>query len=772
MNYMRQITPSRLLRTTTALGLLYLLCSASSWATSSGAAQADCQDVRVVGPHHRGLAGAQIRLLAPVDRTFTSDSDGRACLADLAPGRHVALVVADGYAVLDFALDVGDEAGQVLRLQLTPAFGEELVVTGTRVAQKLLDSPVHVQQVSRAAIEAASARTLADAVELTPGVRIESNCQNCNFSQVRMLGLEGPYSQILVDGQPMVSSLAMVYGIEQFPARMLETIEVVKGGGAAIYGAGAVGGVINLIPHSPLDTHASLESRYLETGGEPGHSLSLLADWSPAGRRAGLSLLAQVDRVEPADLDGDGFTEVTSRELTTLSLRGERYLLGDSARLTAEANYTEAYRRGGDLERIDLPPEETALTEEIDTERMALGAAWLHTVSSRFDYRLAASWADTLRFSYYGAGFDPNAYGTTVDPLWLLDVQANHYREHATTSAGATYSHEELADRQPGYGRDLVDTQEEAGLYIQEDRDLGQKTSIVYGLRVDDHSSLADPVVSPRLALMNNPRSDLTIRLSYAEGFRAPEVFDEDLHIELAGGAARVVQQAPDLVEERSRAFLASAEWRPTFGFGGGPRKGSASIELAAFRTDLEDLFDVVEADDEATPDQREFLRVNSGSARVEGVEFSVSVRWGSRLSGQVGYVVQSSRYDTPEPDFGSLRFFRSPDEHGTLSLQVALPADVEFFLGGRYTGSMIAPHYAGFIDTDRLERTPSFLEFDLNLSRAFDVGSQELTVTAGVKNLTDEYQPDLDRGPLRDSNYVYGPRLPRSVHVGLRWDL
>jgi outer membrane receptor for ferrienterochelin and colicins len=78
-----------------------------------------------------------------------------------------------------------------------------------------------------------AARSLAEAMEFSTGVRVENNCQNCNFSQIRLLGLEGPYTQILVDGQPVISSLAQVYGIEQIPARLIERIEVVKGGGSA-----------------------------------------------------------------------------------------------------------------------------------------------------------------------------------------------------------------------------------------------------------------------------------------------------------------------------------------------------------------------------------------------------------------------------------------------------------------------------------------------------------------------------------------------------------
>ncbi len=721
-------------------------------------------EVEIFGPQHRAVPNAVLRLLE-TEVSAVSDSGGRVCVENLSPGRYEALVVADGFAVLDAGLTKTAEPMR-LALELVPAFGEELVVTGTRTAKRLADVPVHVQQISREAIEASAARTLADAVELTPGVRIESNCQNCNFSQVRLMGLEGAYSQILVDGQPTVSSLAMVYGIEQFPARMLENIEVVKGGGAAIYGAGAVGGVINLIPHAPVDTHASLEARWSETGGEPGVSLSALADWSPQNSRRGLSVLGQLDDVEPADRDGDGYTEVTRRELLTVALRGEQYALADKARLHAEINYTQADRRGGELAGIDLPADETSLTEEIGTERLAFGLGWLHTVSSRFDYRLAASLASTDRDSYYGAGFDPNAYGETKNPLWIADSQANLYTDKSTVTGGANYSHEQLDDRQPGYGRELSETKTNLGLFLQQDRRLGKQVTLVYGLRADFHSALDDPVLSPRLALMVSPRSDLTLRFSFAEGFRAPEVFDEDLHIELAGGEPRVIRPSSGLVEERSRAWLGSAEWRPTFG-----RKGSAAFEIAAFRTDLTDLFDVIEADDPLTI-QREFLRINAAGARVEGVELSASVRWGSLLNAQAGFVVQSSRFNEPEADFGSLDFFRTPEQHGTLSLQWRLPANFDLFIGGRYTGSMVAPHYAGFIDEDRLERTPSFFELDLNLSREFNLAGRQLEITLGVKNLTDEYQEDLDQGPDRDSSYVYGPRLPRSYLFGLRWEL
>ena len=142
---------------------------------------------------------------------------------------------------------------------------------------------------------------------------MESNCQNCNFSQIRLLGLEGPYTQLLIDGQPVISSLAQVYGIEQIPSRMIQRIEIVKGGGSALYGSGSVGGVVNIIPREPSRPGGLFESRVDWSRQRPNLSHSGSADWAAADQRANVMAFAQIDDVKPLDLTGDGFTEVSLR---------------------------------------------------------------------------------------------------------------------------------------------------------------------------------------------------------------------------------------------------------------------------------------------------------------------------------------------------------------------------------------------------------------------------------------------------------------------------
>jgi len=747
------------------LGLVGVLLLLPMVLAAPAAGEHPCSTtLRVLDPRDHPVPGAH---LSASTGSFAgkTDSSGRACLASLGRGRHRLLVSADGYLIDEALVEVDPTTDRTFEVRLRPAFGEELVVTATRTEHRLADTPVHVQVLDRKLVEATASRTLADSVEWVSGLRVESNCQNCNFSQVRLLGLEGPYTQILVDGQPTVSALAMVYGMEQIPARLIEAIEVVKGGGSAIYGAGAVGGVINLIPHQPSHTSAALATRGSRMGGETGHSLSMLADWTAPSATRSLTAYGQLDEVAPVDVDADGFTEVSRRRLEAFGLRLDQYALSDRGRFAFELNHTYEDRRGGD--RLDLPPHEAEIAEEILSRRRGATASWLHTVDPRWDYRLSLSFSDTSRDSYYGVGRDPNAYGATENPLWIADAQFNAYRKEHTLTWGLQASRDEIRDEQLGYGRSIEATHEARGVYLQDDRPIGRRTTLLYGLRVDGHSELSDPIVSPRVSLLLAPQPELSLRASVATGFRPPVVFDEDLHITLVGGGeTEVVRNAPDLAEETSLGMMLGLEWRPTF-----RRQGAAAYEVNLFRTEIEDLFYRELTDDPTTP-VIERTRVNLGGAVVEGVEVNAALRWGPVLAAEVGFTRQTARHDHPETEYGSRDFYRTPESYGLATITWTPPGRFELFAGALYTGSMLAPHYAGFIEMDRLERTPSFLTFDVNISYRFSLGSGDrrgLTLTAGVKNVSNAFQEDLDRGPDRDASYVYGPRFPRSVLLGVK---
>ena len=240
-------------------------------------------------------------------------------------------------------------------------------------------------------------------------------------------------------------------------------------------------------------------------------------------------------------------------------------------------------------------------------------------------------------------------------------------------------------------------------------------------------------------------------------------MFDEDLHLSSVAGEARLIHLLPALREERATNLMSGVEWKPEIG------PGQALVELNAFHTRLTDLFHVSERDDPAT-DAYEFVKSNFGSAGVYGVELNLG--WGieDRLVFQGGFVEQRARFSQPEPDFGSRDFFRTPRRYGNLTATWKDPRTGDLFVGLRLTGAMRAPHYAGYIDVDRLETTPLFATVDASFARpVMAAGDRRLVLTVTGRNLTNAFQDDLDEGPFRDSAFVYGPRFPRSISAGLR---
>lgn len=705
------------------------------------------------------LPGAAVTVPGTEQQTLT-DGEGVFCLTNLPAGEYQIEIRLDGFAAVRKPIRI-PAPSDIIKIHLTPEIRTDVVVTATRTSRRLDDVPVRTEVITRDLMNRAGTRTLADAVEYTTGVRVENNCQNCNFSQIRLLGLDGPYTQILVDGQPVVSSLAQVYGIEQIPTRMIERIEVVKGGGSALYGPGSVGGIVNIIPREPPRKGGVLELRSDTFGGDANLSFNGGADWVSTNRQTFVSVFGQVDRVQPFDVDDDGFTEVSRRELQATGARVNRYALDSRAKLTLDLTYLQEYRRGGDA--LHLPPTQAQIAEEIDSERLAFSGTWFHSVSKRFDYRFTASTATTSRDSYYGTGGDPNAFGDTRNLVSVFDTQLNHYAGRHTISWGAQLSNETLRDDQPAYGRRTDVTYNNFGIYLQDDWSFAPRWQLLYGLRGDTHTALNRPVVSPRVAVMHSPVPSLDVRLSIARGFRAPQVFDEDLHLSSVAGNVRIIEIDPDLKEERSANYMAGFEWKPEIG------RGQGLLELNGFYTMLDDLFNVQEADRPETQ-LAEFRKVNFGSAAVYGVELNLGWGIGDAFILQGGIVEQRARFGEAEPDFGSRDFFRTPRRYANATVSWQAPRFADLFGAVRYTGPMKAPHYAGYISEDRLETTPAFVVVDLGVTKTFRLGEgPRLVLGLSARNVTDAYQPDVDRGPFRDAAYVYGPRFPRTIGASIR---
>ena len=126
-----------------------------------------------------------------------------------------------------------------------------VVITANHTATLQRLAPAMIQVTGRRLLNAVNAACVGDALSFQPGVRIEDDCSNCGYKQARINGLDGHYSQILIDSRPVFSAVSNLYGIEQLPSCMINQIEVMRGGGSALYGASSVAGTINIITRTP-----------------------------------------------------------------------------------------------------------------------------------------------------------------------------------------------------------------------------------------------------------------------------------------------------------------------------------------------------------------------------------------------------------------------------------------------------------------------------------------------------------------------------------------
>lgn len=257
--------------------------------------------------------------------------------------------------------------------------------------------------------------SLADGLDFQPGVRVENDCQNCGFTQVRINGLDGHYSQILMNSRPVFSALTGVYGLEQIPANMIERVEVMRGGGSALFGSSAVGGTINIITRDPLVNSAQVSHTLTSIGisGALDNNTTVNASVVTDNNKAGMFIYGQSRSRDGYDHDDDGFTEIAQLKSQTLGARTFMRLSGNS-KLTVEYHKTHEYRRGGD--QLDLPAHMAMIAEQVEHDINAGEATYDLWFRDRRDHlSVFAATQATRRKSYYGTDMDPNAYGRTSD---------------------------------------------------------------------------------------------------------------------------------------------------------------------------------------------------------------------------------------------------------------------------------------------------------------------------------------------------------------------
>lgn len=334
----------------------------------------------------------------------TTDHTGHYFLKNLPEGTFTMVVKFLGYKTEERTVTVQHNTTQEVNFSLSTddVAIDEVVVSANRNETARRLAPNLVSVVGSKVFDITQSTCLAQGLNFQPGVRTEDNCQNCGFTQVRINGLDGHYSQILVDSRPVFSSLTGVYGLEQIPANMIDRVEVVRGGGSALFGASAIGGTINIITKEPIRNSASFGHTFLSQGGSSSFdnvttgNVSLVTD----DYKAGVYAFGQTRSRQGYDHDGDGYTELPELRSQTFGLNS--YLrLSPYSKLSLQYSAIHEYRRGGNL--LDQAPHEANVAEQADHNIQGGGLTYNY-FSPDAHRRLTAyfSFQATSRKSYYG----------------------------------------------------------------------------------------------------------------------------------------------------------------------------------------------------------------------------------------------------------------------------------------------------------------------------------------------------------------------------------
>ena len=704
-----------------------------------------------------------------------ADASGHFFMKNLPEGIHTVVAESLNYksAEQQVTVEKGKNVEINFILQESVLSMDAVVVSATRNETNKKSSATIVNVSSTKLFENTASSNLAETLRFQPGLRVENTCGNCAAVQLRINGLDGQYSQILLDSSPIFSSLAGVYGMEQLPVAMIERVEVIRGGGSALFGSNAIGGVVNIITKEPLRNSLNLShmSNVMQGGATEFHT-SLGGSFVSDDHRAGVYLFGMVKDRDAYDRNGDGFTDLTLMEAQTIGFRGY-YKTSVNSKFTAEYHHIGEFRRGGD--DISLPPHMSLIAEQTDHKIDGGSMRWNYfSPNSRHLFDVHASAQTINRDSYYGTDRNPDAYGLTKDLTLVAGAQYSYVMDRclfmpAQLTLGCEYSYNDLSDHSIGTRRVLEQTVHTAGLYLQNEW-RSEKVNFVVGGRLDKHSMMNNLILSPRANLRYSPHEDIGLRVSYSSGYRAPQAFDEDLHIDAVNNQSSIIELDPHLRPEYSHSLSASADLYHNFG------SLQANLLVEGFYTILDDVFALAKTGE----NEAGYIiqtRYNAAGAKVRGVTAELKLGIPNIFEMQMGYTFQRSRYDMPEEWSDSVvpqrRMFRTPDHYAYFTATADITRNMKASLFGNYTGEMLVQHNAGYIAEDRSELTSSFWDIGARLAYSFNLTeSISMELQGGVKNLFDEFQHDLDRGAFRDSVYVYGPMMPRTYFLGLKFSM
>ncbi len=718
-----------------------------------------------------------------------TDITGHYMLIDLPIGEYTIVAKMVGYKTEKRVVNIEPNKTIEIKFDLEKDFirVDEVVITGTKTFKRQTESAVIVGVMDSKTIENLAAQTISESLNFQPGLRMETDCQTCNYTQLRMNGLGGAYSQILINSRSVFSPLTGLYGLEQMPTEMVERIEIVRGGASALYGSSAIGGTVNIITKMPQRNSYKVALNEGVIGGDANDfSVNGTLTALSQKRNAGMALYTSYKKRDWLDQNGDNYSELPELYNNSFGLNSF-FKLNENQKIEASFSSMHEFRYGGEM--ISVPSYLAEQSEERTHNILTGGVDYeLTSHNNQTTFAVYIAGQNTDRKHFTGISPDDEAgkteynsnppYGISVNYTYQFGFQLNHLLYNFIHGVnmltfGSEYVVDDVYDEIKTYDYLIDQNTRNFGTFIQSDWAITSKATLLSGIRADKHNFVDNMILNPRVSFLFKPNANAQLRLSWSTGFRAPQAFDSDMHIAFAGGGIQTVKLAENLKEERSQSWTSSINWdKPT-------EKHIVGFTLEGFYTKLKDAF-VLEEIGQDEDGNSIMQKQNGGNSNVLGATLELRANYNRIIQAESGITLQKSVFENAvqwsEELPGEKSFLRTPNRYGYYALTWTPSKNFKTTLSGIYTGSMLVPHYgvpgnAGTIEKDELFKSTDFLETNVKIS--YTVSSARLDSSieffGGAGNLFNQYQNDFDSGKYRDSGYVYGPAKPRNFYIGIK---
>ena len=513
------------------LSLLFALVCQPAWGQITG----------VITDGQQPIAGASVYIPSESKGTI-SLPDGRFIL-EISPLVDAELVVSS-VGFLPKKIRVTPQRKNLGAIVLeTDKSLDEVIITGNLKPVNRLESTIPVEVYSPAFLQQNPSPNLFEGIQFINGIRPQINCSVCNTGDIHINGLEGPYTFVLIDGMPIVSSLASVYGLNGIPNGMIEKVEIIKGPAGTLYGSQAVGGLINVITKLPEYSPRFFSDVYGTSWKEFNADLGFTARLGE--NTNSLTGINGFIYDNPIDNNNDNFTDVTQQKRFSVFQKFSwqpnteksgslalRFLYED--RWGGELNWTPAYRGGDEI-----------YGESIYTNRFELIGK--QTLSNQIEVQY--SYTQHKQNSVYGDTFfqaDENI--GFLQGIWRKDQGKNSWLVGISTRYNWYNDNTPATENERGTNPNRYWL---PGVFVENEIDLSAQHKLLLGMRLDHHPEHAF-ISSPRAGYKINFDAQTLFRVNFGTGFRVVNIFTED-HAALTGARDLVIEE--QLAPEQSYNF-------------------------------------------------------------------------------------------------------------------------------------------------------------------------------------------------------------------------